>query len=262
LITIEADTRQDLLRSLRADELRFRRDTIEESFAGTFDWVFDTMETGFTEWLQNGSGIFWINGKPGSGKSTLMKFIVDDQRTQDYLVSWKSHYPYLVASFFFHHRGSPMQKSFEGLLRSILAQILSHSSGLWPMILSKFESELPLGATRQEARRWTLPRLQRWVRFVLEQTEVPMHLILFLDALDEFDGAKEFICDFLKQISNIPATETRNVKICFSSRPWKIFIANFSVCDRFQLQDFTEDDIRDYCVGSIRARVTETRGAG
>lgn len=242
------------------NELQFRRDTIEERFAGTFDWIFDTTETGFTEWLQNGSGIFWINGKPGSGKSTLMKFIVEAQRTRDYLMDWNLDDPYLVASFFFHHRGSPMQKSFEGLLRSILAQMLSHSEDLWPVLLSEFGSELPLDATLLEkARLWTLPRLKRWIMFVLEQNEVPLHLVLFLDAVDEFDGPKEFICDFLRHMSKITPTTTKNVKICFSSRPWQIFLANFSTCAGFQLQDFTGDDIRDYCVGLIRTQVAEAR---
>lgn len=248
------------MKSLEADELHFRLDTIDERFEGTFDWIFNTTKPGFTEWLQNGSGIFWINGKPGSGKSTLMKSIVQAQQTRDYLLSWKSDDPYLVASFFFHHRGSPIQKSFEGLLRSVLAQILLHSESLWLMALSKFGTDLPLDtAVLNEGKFWTLHRLKTWVRCILEQTEVPMHVVLFLDALDEFDGPKEFICDFLKHISGMPQTASKNVKVCFSSRPWKIFLANFSTCPGFRLQDFTGDDIRDFCVGSIRNRGTETR---
>jgi len=36
---------------------------------------------GFTEWLTHGTGLYWIRGLPGSGKSTAMKYIFDDVRT-------------------------------------------------------------------------------------------------------------------------------------------------------------------------------------
>lgn len=251
-------TLSDLIKSLAPPELEFRLDDIEKSFENTFDWLFETPEPGFTQWLRDGTGLFWIRGKPGSGKSTLMKFISLDRRTNEYMLNWKSDHPRHHASFFFHHRGTPLQKSFEGLLRSLLAQILSQERRLGPILRSAIYIGLPSDASLLTPDFWTLSMVQAWFQYLLEQDKVPLHLTLFLDALDEYDGSKEFICDFLNQIAQVPSTSAKNVRVCFSSRPWNIFLTSFKTCAAgFQLQDFTEDDIRDYCLGSIQSHVTD-----
>lgn len=35
------------------------------------------------EWLESGSGVYWISGKAGSGKSTLMKHLFWDLEETD-----------------------------------------------------------------------------------------------------------------------------------------------------------------------------------
>ena len=42
----------------------------------------------FLPWLSSGNGIFHVSGKPGSGKSTLMKFLYDHPRTKEELEKW------------------------------------------------------------------------------------------------------------------------------------------------------------------------------
>lgn len=68
--------------SLRAPERDHRLETIDARLGHTFDWAYDDSSTqaGLSKWLQKDSGIFWINGKPASGKSTLMKFLYTDPR--------------------------------------------------------------------------------------------------------------------------------------------------------------------------------------
>lgn len=45
---------------------------------------------GFISWLQSDKDkIFWIRGKPGSGKSTLMKFVIDNDNTRRLLDRWR-----------------------------------------------------------------------------------------------------------------------------------------------------------------------------
>jgi hypothetical protein len=39
-------------------------------------------------WMSSGTGIFHISGKLGSGKSTLMKYLCDHDRTQYFLEQW------------------------------------------------------------------------------------------------------------------------------------------------------------------------------
>ena len=76
-----------LLDLLHFPEISERHNRIMVAHEHTFHWVFEDPASGgtpwpsFTEWLRSGSGVYWITGKAGSGKSTLMKFIYNDART-------------------------------------------------------------------------------------------------------------------------------------------------------------------------------------
>jgi hypothetical protein len=62
--------------------------------------------------------MFWIKGKPGSGKSTLMKCVLEHIRRQPGACT--------IASFFFNARGEPFERSIEGCYRTLLHQLLTH----------------------------------------------------------------------------------------------------------------------------------------
>ncbi|OTA93958.1 hypothetical protein M434DRAFT_395188 [Hypoxylon sp. CO27-5] len=237
---------ESIIDSLYVPESDRRIREVEEKFGHTFDWIYDRPEPGFDRWLRSPNPLFWINGKPGSGKSTLMKFIFKDRRTSDLLSDWKGQNTYIRAGFFFHYRGSPIQKSFEGLLRSVLSQVVSENRRL-----SKFLSSL-LDKKSLTSEDWSLEILKKGLHDILVQEEVPLNLCLFLDALDEYDGRLELICQFLTDLAKIPQTPYKRIKICFSSRPWEIFTHAFRRCYGFRIQDFTQADIRDYCLGSIK----------
>ncbi|KAI0850599.1 hypothetical protein F5Y00DRAFT_268344 [Daldinia vernicosa] len=132
---------QVILRSLRAPERDLRMQQIDPAATYTFDWVYDDTTIGMSEWLRRGEGIFWISGKPGSGKSTMMKFIHNDQRTTELLHKWNSRARQIMPTFFFHHRGNHIQRSFEGLLRSIISQILEAEEAIFEVIRSAFDEE-------------------------------------------------------------------------------------------------------------------------
>lgn len=174
-----------------------------------------------------------------------MKFIFKDPRTSSLLSDWRADTSHIWVAFFFHYRGNRLQKSFEGLLRSILSQIISKEPRLHVFLARLFIKDDP---TFED---WTLRMLQAGFHAILKQTEIPLYLTLFLDALDEYDGRLEFISKFLEDIAQVPLSSTKNIKICFSSRPWPIFYEHFQECPRFSIQDFTEEDIRDYFLGSI-----------
>jgi hypothetical protein len=65
-----------------------------------------------------------INGKAGSGKSTLMRFIVQSRETRLHLRHWAMDFDLLVSSFYFWSGGSELQRSRKGLLQSFLFDIL------------------------------------------------------------------------------------------------------------------------------------------
>lgn len=114
-----------IAKSLRFQERDVRAKQIDDRTEHTFEWVFD-QRIGLTTWLREGAGVFWISGRPASGKSTMMKFISNDHRTKQIFESWQGHSHQAHVSFFFHHRGNTVQKSFEGLLQSILSQLVEN----------------------------------------------------------------------------------------------------------------------------------------
>ena len=74
----------------------------------------------FLTWLRNGNQVFHISGKAGSGKSTLMKLLLDHPRTREELKRWAGEKQLVFAHFFFWRSGDKLQRSLEGLYRSIL----------------------------------------------------------------------------------------------------------------------------------------------
>jgi hypothetical protein len=124
----------EVLQALAPPERDRRLEQIDPRLSQTFDWAFEDDSLGITQWLQDGQGLFWIRGKPGSGKSTFMKFLYNDDRTKELLYQWKSNSSLFTPSFFFHHRGTNLQKSFEGLLRSIISQVLEKDHRLFSLL--------------------------------------------------------------------------------------------------------------------------------
>jgi len=119
-----------IIESLQGPDRNRRLEQVFEARSHSFQWAFDNSDISFSKWLRTGTGIFWISGKPGSGKSTLMKHIYNDPRTMELISQWGLQSRQMVATFFFHHRGNAMQKSFEGLLRGIISQALKSEPDL------------------------------------------------------------------------------------------------------------------------------------
>lgn len=113
-----------ILGSLRYDDMRRREDDITEAFGDTYTWAFDTSASLLSSWLQAGSGTFWINGKPGSGKLTLMKAIATTRfgQTAALLQTWSGPKTLVVLKHFFWGTGTALQSSYKGLLEGLVYQ--------------------------------------------------------------------------------------------------------------------------------------------
>jgi hypothetical protein len=135
-LRLQNNVQEEIIRSLAYPEMTFRYERIVEAYPATFEWVFrdptaDQLPwSNFSRWLETGNGVYWINGKAGSGKSTLMKHIFDSQRTRKDLATWANtsetddDSPLCFATLFFWNSGTIEQKSQMGLLRSLLYQVL------------------------------------------------------------------------------------------------------------------------------------------
>lgn len=138
--TSDKKNKETVLNSLYYPRMQDRREWISEAHAKTFNWALEGKTEGHTpwsdlkKWLRQEDGLYWLSGKAGSGKSTLMKYIDYDKRTAKYLEEWASPMPLVVASFYFWNPGTSMQKSQLGLLQCLLYEILMQRPSLIPKV--------------------------------------------------------------------------------------------------------------------------------
>ena len=138
---------EEVTRSLFYPDIFSRQEQVGNEFDGiedSYGWIFDepqTPRTGrfdrgssqklvppwddFARWLKSEHGVYWINGKAGSGKSTLMNYICNHNRRLELLGEWCPNRRLLTPTFFFWNAGTKLNKSIDGLLRSLVYQILT-----------------------------------------------------------------------------------------------------------------------------------------
>ncbi|KAI0593106.1 hypothetical protein F4775DRAFT_608331 [Biscogniauxia sp. FL1348] len=249
-ITTEAWSSDDFLRSLHFQTILARQDSIAVAHGMTFSWIFNDVETSssgkparkFVKWLREEDGVYWIQGKAGSGKSTLMKYISNDNRLRVHLGKWAGEKKLFVGSYYFWSAGASLQKSQGGLLRTLLYNILSECTDLIPLARDTLAT---LGGFQSNKKQWGLEELLSIYRTVLSQ-RLETKFCFLIDGLDEFEEANQDHVDLLRTLRSLEVSP--DVKLCVSSRPWTIFHDEFgdSPDRQLQLQDWTKDDIIQY----------------
>lgn len=232
-----------LLTSLKYRGMNERANQIENAHARTFRWLFadaderkspEPVWSSFTDWLQSNLSVYWIMGKPGSGKSTLSKFILSEPRTKGGLEKWRPGA--VIASHYFWRPGSLMQRSIKGMLCSIAHQLLLSL----PNSLEYSSTNISRIDQKDDATDWSVPELQQLCLNLTRDCEKP--LCLFIDGLDEC-GPED---DHQKLLDTLESMRSPNVKIIVSSRNEPIFENRFRHEPQLRLQDLTADDLRNY----------------
>ena len=227
----------------------------------------------FLTWLSSPTEIFHISGKLGSGKSTLMKYLYSSPSTRDQVKKWasKNHVSryfgrcitdcsskgskkVVFANFFFWKPGSKLQRSLDGLFRSLLHDILDAA---WPTLAREVLHEYWVKA---EQTPWQVPiKLDIPFNAVKEALEKIIegkqhearHLCFcfFIDGLDEYDDDlkiqqdRTFLVDLLHSWNKI---SSGNLMVCVSSREDTVFMDAFPPDRRLRLHDLTSHDMWSY----------------
>ncbi|KAL8974759.1 MAG: hypothetical protein Q9197_000995 [Variospora fuerteventurae] len=244
--------------SLSTLETKFRIAAVQTAYRATFDWLFNPNVVSFSDWLGNdikhSQPLYWIQGKPGSGKSTLMKFAMMDPRTTA-LLGNDSEPPWTIAAFFFHDRGSTVQKSLVGMLREIIESILKQLPDLMPHAIALYKDLSRSQRTRLPD--WNLEALTALMKAITGQRETRIKLLLFIDALDEHEGDHDLLVHMLNEWTSNADAYYVTLKACLASRSWPVFADYFGHGPNFAIDHFTKDDIRLYTESRLKASLVE-----
>lgn len=246
-----------------------RRDSIHEAATQTFGWIFrnpdlvfkrePSLEISFPCWLETGCDVFHIAGKPGSGKSTLMKYLVQHQKTTSLLRSWSRSCgtrKAVHAAFFFWKQGTWLEHSTQGLVRGLLYEILHQVPSLIPTMFPQLwhpdsmDSEIPF----QNSKITESEVSDAFERLVMSPNEFrEVSICFFIDGLDEYNESTQGLshADLVRLLFTWVKRSSGRVKLCVSSREWMEFDA-FSSKQRITLQNLTRVDMQIF----VRHRLT------
>ena len=151
-----------LLLHLRFPAIHDRKERIATAIKDTFEWIYSKQVPSaghlpwnpFVHWLESNSGLYWIAGKAGCGKSTLMKFLHLDPRTEEHLRVWVRESRLLIAGHFFWNSGNSVQMSVEGLVRTLLYEVATQVPNMLPNLFPNRWSEMELSS---DPKMMTLP---------------------------------------------------------------------------------------------------------
>lgn len=277
-VQLDQTRRERLLQSLKFPGFNERRNEVSEAYEETFQWIFmgddgptqedptvsdfedsdwedsdiedidlaDPSEASwdlFSNWLSSTADIYWISGKPGSGKTTLVKYVLNHPKTAAYLDIWSPQT--LIISHFFWRPGNQMQQNIKGLLCSLLYQLLDNSVAATNYVLQYIQGQR--SGVKDADTDWSVSELQSIFLQILSSYERP--ICIFIDGLDEVDPADGPL-KLLDLVEQFP--RCRNTRLCLASRPEPILQRRLSAYPRLRLQDLTRADLDRYARDHIK----------
>ncbi|RYP60125.1 hypothetical protein DL771_010613 [Monosporascus sp. 5C6A] len=238
------DQRNALLDSLRFEQIDSRQANIKAAHKKTCEWLLQHPD--YVDWLDptkfsQHNGFLWIKGKPGAGKSTLMKFAYSQAK--------KTFRNGVTASFFFNARGDELERSTAGMYRSLLLQLLETLPDLQEVLDTP---DLVLRHQRPSFTWETETLCNLFVGAIERLGQRP--LTCFIDALDECgeDQVRAMIEDFENLGQHSFETGTK-FSICFSSRHYPHIDIQHGRQLILEDQVGHEQDLENYVRNKLRA---------
>lgn len=235
--------REAIMKSLRFERMDTRRKNIRKEYRLTCSWILQHLL--YKQWndrnqLKYHRGLLWIRGKPGCGKSTLMRYLCAEDRPVDEKAESD-----IRINYFFHARGQNLEHSVIGMYRSLLHQLLCQ--------VPQLQHFLDRYAGKQEDDwDWTVDDLCETFADALMGVK-GRRIKCFVDALDECDDRdiREALW-FFEDIGERALHHDVHLLVCFASRHYPTFDLSYGL--RLMLEDEPEHNkgLFSYIKGRLR----------
>ncbi|KIW74257.1 hypothetical protein Z517_12197 [Fonsecaea pedrosoi CBS 271.37] len=243
-----SDRRRTMLASLSFEQMDSRQSNITNAYSTTCQWLLK--HPAYVNWndpqhIHQHRGFLWINGKPGAGKSTLMKFAL----SQAYKGTSEGE---ILLSFFFNARGDQLEHSTVGLYRALLFQLLTKIPDLQNLL-----DDLDALEGRNESSMWTKEKLCELFSTAIARLGT-RRLRCFIDALDECEEKqiREMIIFFENLGQNAPSDGTQ-LYVCFASRHYPTIYLKYGRQLTLEKEDGHAGDLGAYIQSHLRTEETD-----
>jgi hypothetical protein len=268
---------------------------IHEAHEETFKWVFEDSGnasvswSNLKEWLESDNNLYWITGKAGSGKSTLMRFISQPvpsvardiegvSQSHEEQVSFaipSGEETATLENTSFNEPGSPRcaqyLQSWVGSKGHLItasfyfwvagvSEIQTSQMGLFRSLLYQLLLASPDSIPTASPNRWeALSLFNEDPRDFTEEELREMlyravgHVTKNAKVVLFIDGLDEFNGDPKELISLLHRlTSNFSIKLCVASRPWINFEDAFRSRPSLKLEDLTRSDIQSYVTAKFQ----------
>ncbi|KAI1772341.1 hypothetical protein F4818DRAFT_454157 [Hypoxylon cercidicola] len=269
--TITPEQKERILDKLKFDGVDARYVSLRAAQTRTCQWL--PKSNTYKAWhdatkLAEHHGFLWIKGKPGAGKSVMMKYVSSHHffpRVKGHDGLHRVPRPLLqkarrtlnrslVISFFFNARGEKLERSTEGMYRSLLIQLLQGLPGahLDP------EALVPL-LDMPDDNPWPIEALKQAFESVISQAG-PLDLCCYIDALDECseDEVREMIY-FFEDIGEQALESNFIFRVCFSSRHYPHITIRRGLQLTLEDEPDHTNDIRQYIHSKLKIKEKDTK---
>lgn len=203
---------ETLLESLAFNGMDARQLKIEQALDSTCQWIYSHPK--YRQWKADSGtdarrNFLWIKGKAGSGKSCLMKSLIQHVGEENDNA--------VCMNFYFDARGSELERLPTGFLRSLLLGIVQKFPNL---LVDDFAAQYKKKLDIDHAD-WTQEELKDMIRQAMQSMQFrPVYI--FVDALDECTDISpdehRQARNLLRFLEDILRVSPQPLRICLSSR--------------------------------------------
>lgn len=193
--------------ALAFPEMSLRSNNIAREHSETCNWILETQ--GYKRWrdssfLECHHGVLWIKGKPGAGKSTMLKYLLKHHE-----VTANNG---LLVSFFFKARGEGLERTVEGMYRALLYELIKNCLPLQEKVEMNVREFY-------KKRGWPLELLKELFREAVLYNTRTSDLTCYIDALDECeeDDVRDMLASF-EAVAREAISLGLRFLVCFTSR--------------------------------------------